>query len=354
MRIKKRLQRFIPSYRVAQQTADMINNLSYQFENTNRKIREVNNRIQVLDEKMEYLFFLSQRSSDESELDTRKRVFLNCPKATGVLRTIQLAENIILNRIKKICDENSIHFFLSYGTLLGAVRHRGFIPWDDDIDISMMREEYEKFRVAVKKDDLIELATYYCYYSEEVINITHKVKIKGNDLFFVDIFVYDYMECNDESLDAAMDSYCDLSYAFHREFADYMTKEGITEFKVGDSYIPRSIPELDDVFYSIYKNHYDRFGKLGKGEYFCLGFEFSTTFLKKMKILSRNRYLPLLVNSIEFEGTRYDCLRNCVDYLAVQYGDIWKFPKNINPHHLHEIGELGEKDIELIKELGIS
>lgn len=270
------------------------------------------------------------------------------------MEAVHAVELDMLKAVADLCERKGIRYWLYCGTLLGAVRHGGFIPWDDDIDIGMMREEYEKFRVAVKKDDLIELATYYCYYSEEVINIIHKVKIKGNDLFFVDIFVYDYMECNDESLDAAMDSYCDLSYAFHREFADYMTKEGITEFKVGDSYIPRSIPELDDVFYSIYKNHYDRFGKLGKGEYFCLGFEFSTTFLKKMKILSRNRYLPLLVNSIEFEGTRYDCLRNCVDYLAVQYGDIWKFPKNINPHHLHEIGELGEKDIELIKELGIS
>ena len=59
----------------------------------------------------------------------------------------------ILYEIDRICKEHNISYSLTAGTLLGAVRHQGFIPWDDDIDIMMVREQYEKF-ISVARDHM--------------------------------------------------------------------------------------------------------------------------------------------------------------------------------------------------------
>ena len=55
----------------------------------------------------------------------------------------------VLVEFAKYCDENNLRYHLAYGTLLGAVRHKGFIPWDNDIDVTMPRPDYEKFRKLV-------------------------------------------------------------------------------------------------------------------------------------------------------------------------------------------------------------
>lgn len=59
----------------------------------------------------------------------------------------------ILKYIDQLCKKNNITYFLAYGTLLGAVRHKGFIPWDDDADVLMYTDDYFKFIKLVEEDN---------------------------------------------------------------------------------------------------------------------------------------------------------------------------------------------------------
>lgn len=68
----------------------------------------------------------------------------------------------ILKCIDSFCRKNEIHYSLAGGTLIGAVRHKGFIPWDDDIDLMMMRDDYERF-LSLFKDEKYKLLSWHNY-----------------------------------------------------------------------------------------------------------------------------------------------------------------------------------------------
>lgn len=72
--------------------------------------------------------------------------------STEELRKVQMIELEMLVEVDRICKKCGINYCIIAGTLLGAVRHGGFIPWDDDVDVAFLRPEYEKFRLACETE----------------------------------------------------------------------------------------------------------------------------------------------------------------------------------------------------------
>lgn len=68
------------------------------------------------------------------------------------LKQVQDIQKELINEVKRICKKCNIHFNMVGGTMLGAIRHKGYIPWDDDADIGFLRTEYEKFREACRTE----------------------------------------------------------------------------------------------------------------------------------------------------------------------------------------------------------
>lgn len=131
---------------------------------------------------------------------------------SGKLHILREIEKNMLREIDRICREHDIKYFISYGTMLGAVRHGGFIPWDDDVDVAMLRSEFEKFRDIAPK----ELKDCFSYESHVNKNGYHYFfdRITAKDTYFaskysdgyempkgisVDIFVVDNVPANEKA-----------------------------------------------------------------------------------------------------------------------------------------------------------
>lgn len=108
---------------------------------------------------------------------------------------------LIFKDIIKVCDENDITYYISGGTLLGAIRHKGFIPWDDDLDLMIPRDAYDKFETVYRhsgtytfwsKNDKDKWNTPYSRI-ENIDTIIDNKEVEMTHGLFVDIFPIDYV-----------------------------------------------------------------------------------------------------------------------------------------------------------------
>lgn len=103
------------------------------------------------------------------------------------LRQLQLCELEILNEFVRICEKYGLRYYLVGGTLLGAVRHQGFIPWDDDIDVAMLRTDYERF-ADICRYELGEKYFYQNVKTDPYYFLTYAKLRKNNTEFYEERF----------------------------------------------------------------------------------------------------------------------------------------------------------------------
>lgn len=139
-------------------------------------------------------------------LNTEYDISRNLEVYDGKLQRLKSAEIEMLKEIDKICRENNIQYFLAGGSLLGAIRNGKSIPWDDDLDIGMLREDFEKFRKVapplfngkyIYSSPFEEKTKNAHYYLDKIRlkNSYFSTKYSNNFLFddgvFLDVIVYD-------------------------------------------------------------------------------------------------------------------------------------------------------------------
>lgn len=230
----------------------------------------------------------------------------------SMLRKQQLRMLEILIYIDKVCKEHNIKYWLSSGTLLGAVRHGGFIPWDDDLDIEMLREDYEKFIKVFPNSDKYALQTnhtdqYYYYNFAKVRDLNSRIEEYERDKYyryrglFVDVFTLEYMPY----------SVCTF---FGKIFGriDYWAYNYCNKHPIWD--IVKSLQKGAQVIFDICRPVFNKISKE-------LHHSYGSSFLKA-------RYLEDIIplTEIQFEGKYFPAPKNYDHYLKVIFGEYEKLP----------------------------
>lgn len=129
------------------------------------------------------------RRDGEELTKAKHRFFRNMSPATGSARIFQLGCAQLLAEFDDLCDKNDIPYWIAFGTLLGAVRHEGFIPWDDDIDLCMMRSDIQRVIDLVKDSEKYRVSIIY-----DAWNFCKQVRFMYRDQrnpCFLDLFIFE-------------------------------------------------------------------------------------------------------------------------------------------------------------------
>lgn len=241
-------------------------------------------------------------------------------KVRGTPRKIQLLQIELLRFIDNVCKKYDLDYWLDYGTLLGAVRHRGFIPWDDDIDISMLRDDYNKLIKVLPK----EISKHDSF--KKGCGLTLLLDSRYDNYFkdFNNIFYMEDVKCQ-----ALPGRFPFLQFGWLKPYAkiDIFPKDYLEENKL--EYYKKNYLSTKHTFQTIIKKGEKSFFDELKIKSEKLGLTTNTSkFIAKslddidlepLQIFETNEILPL--ETITFEGYEFKSPKNLNYNLKLLYGE---------------------------------
>ena len=242
------------------------------------------------------------------------------------LQEIKTIEIDILKAFVEFCDKNNLKYYISYGTLLGAVRHKGFIPWDDDIDVLMTRDDYNKFVDMMKKQSINNEIDFICVQNDtwyEPIGklINNKTYVDCDKKYrcgvWIDIF--------------PIDNYCEKTFRLNKFLRNVLISKETKKinFKNKKDYVKLFLKLL---FLWVSKLKIAKYIDKRTLEISESGEYGQMTFaIKPIKIYKEN----LKGDYIDFEGMLLRTLYNYKDFLNRTYGDyMFLPPENKRKNHM--------------------
>ena len=253
------------------------------------------------------------------------------PPATGQIRDIQLANLALLREMDYVCKQAGLKYWIDAGTLIGAIRHKGYIPWDDDIDTAMMREDYMKIHEAFEKYSRNKdiYADFYRDGSQYMMKIQHK----KCPLVFVDIFPFDVygkslpVEDQLERTKTIKTFVKQIINSTDKSTSDEELKNKIDTIMANDilvNEIPADLKESDLIWGVDFHHRWNNW------------------------FTNYNVIFPL--KTIMFEGYEFSCMNNPDAFLTRVYGDYMGYPRKMRLGH-NAYKTLSEQDKAVLAEL---
>lgn len=272
------------------------------------------------------------------------------------LKRIHKANLEILKAVREICDRHHIDYLLDAGTLLGAVRHRGFIPWDDDVDLAFRREEFEKFKAIancelpesmqlILPDEYRKGKAFYDFVPRVIYKYSQRHNADDEDQKFyegklnhlwVDLFIIDRLPDNAiGSRIARLKQQIAFGLGMgHRRRLDWSKYKGLALLEVGIlAGVGRmlSMPfifRLQDRWAREYTGHYKENSAKKNGKSFYSNYQPDFQYC----VMEDAWEEPM---EFEFEGQRFKGPRGWDKILTMLYGDYRKLPKEEDRHPSH-------------------